>query len=49
MSSGRAPTPAGTLMFLYAEFFSAHKSEANNNGDMGVGQLWLKWVGAVKG
>ena len=38
--SGGTPTPAGTSMFLYVEFFCIQiECEAENNGDVGVEHL----------
>ena len=41
MSSGGAPTPAGTSMFTIQKISAHMKCEVKHNGDMGMGHLWL--------
>ena len=46
VSSGRAPTLAGTSMFIMWKFSHIHKMWAKNMmGRMGMRHLWLTWVG----
>ena len=47
VSSGEAPTPAGTSMFTIWKICAHMKCEVKHNGDMGMGHLWLKWVGQL--
>ena len=46
---GGAPTLTGKSLFLCGEI-SLHnfECEANNSGHMGVGHVWIKWVGQLR-
>ena len=41
VSSGGAPTPAGTSIFTMLKFCTHMKCEVRHNWDMGMGHLWF--------